>query len=327
VAIAPTRIRQSAIRIRNRQSSIVIQSPNLQSTISNSIANRQSPIQIVTLQSTISNSIANRQSSFNRPIYNPQSAIQSPIVNRRFKSSLCNLQSSVMLKTVFLDAGGVLLFPNWTRVSEALARQGVFVEPAALADADPIARKQIDDGQTIASTTDAKRGWMFFNLILTAAGVPLSDATDAALTELHEYHRQQNLWELVPAGVVPALEALGSLGLRLTVVSNANGTLCGHMDRLGLSRYVHCVLDSCDFGVEKPDPRLFEIALERSGACASTTIHVGDLYQVDVVGARAAGLRGVLLDERGLYEGVDCPRVRSLGELVARIEAGEFNNS
>jgi putative hydrolase of the HAD superfamily len=229
------------------------------------------------------------------------------------------------LETVFLDAGGVLLFPNWTRISEALAKQGVLVEPAALAAADPIARKQIDEGKTVATTNDAKRGWMFFNLILTAAGVPLSDATAAALAELHAYHREHNLWELVPAGVIPALEALGSLGLRKTVVSNANGTLCAHMDRLGLSRYVDCVLDSCDFGVEKPDPRLFEIALERSGAAAATTIHVGDLYQVDVVGARAAGLRGVLLDERGLYHGADCPRVRSLAELVERIEAREFD--
>jgi HAD superfamily hydrolase (TIGR01509 family) len=129
----------------------------------------------------------------------------------------------------------------------------------------------------------------------------------------------------VPDGVIPALEALDRLGLRLTVVSNANGTLCAHMDRLGLTKYVHSVLDSCDLGVEKPDPRLFEIAVERSGADRASTIHVGDLYHVDVVGARAAGIRGVLLDEGGLYDGADCPRVRSLAELVADIERGEFD--
>lgn len=229
------------------------------------------------------------------------------------------------LSTVFLDAGGVLLFPNWTRISETLAKHGIDVPPAALAAAEPFAKKQIDDGSTIAGTNDAKRGWLYFNLILTGAGVPLSHATAAALAELHDYHRERNLWEFVPDGVVPALEALTAHGLRLTVVSNANGTLCAHMDRLGLSRHVHCVLDSHDLGVEKPDPRLFHIALERSGAVPETTIHVGDLYQVDVLGARAAGLRGVLLDEQGLYEGADCPRVRSLAELASRIEAGEFD--
>jgi HAD superfamily hydrolase (TIGR01509 family) len=229
------------------------------------------------------------------------------------------------LETVFLDAGGVLVFPNWTRVSQTLAKHGVMVSPAALAGAEPIAKKQIDDRQTIAVTNDAKRGWLYFNLILTAAGVELSDSTAAALAELHDYHRERNLWEFVPARVVAALEALGQRGLRMTVVSNANGTLCAHMERLGLSRHVNCILDSHDLGIEKPDPRLFRIALERSGADAGTTIHVGDLYQVDVVGARAAGLRAVLLDEAGLYEGVDCTRVRSLDELLQRIDAGEFD--
>jgi HAD superfamily hydrolase (TIGR01509 family) len=229
------------------------------------------------------------------------------------------------LRTVFLDAGGVLLFPNWIRVSEALAARGVLVSAAALASAEPFAKKQMDQGQTIAVTNDAGRGWLYFNLVLTAAGVDLSEATDATLTELQEYHRTRNLWEHVPDRVVPALEALDRLGLRMTVVSNANGTLCAHMDRLGLTKYVHCVLDSCDLGVEKPDPRLFEIAVERSGADPASTIHVGDLYHVDVVGARAAGIRGVLLDEADLYDGVDCPRVRSLAELVARIEGGQFD--
>jgi len=77
--------------------------------------------------------------------------------------------------------------------------------------------------------------------------------------------------------------------------------------------------------VEKPDPRFFEIALERSGARRESTIHVGDLYYVDVEGARAAGLRGVLLDEAGLYPDVDCPRVRSLEELVEQISRGTFD--
>jgi FMN phosphatase YigB (HAD superfamily) len=85
------------------------------------------------------------------------------------------------------------------------------------------------------------------------------------------------------------------------------------------------VLDSADEGVEKPDPRFFRIALERSGSTPAATIHVGDLYHVDVVGARNAGLRGVLLDEADLRPDADCPRVRTLGELVERTTAGEFD--
>lgn len=230
-----------------------------------------------------------------------------------------------MLKTVFLDAGGVLLFPNWIRVSEALARQGVEVEPKALSLAEPLARKQLDDGNTIGTTTDASRGWLFFDLILEQAGVPRSEQTAAALTELHTYHQANNLWELVPDGVRPALTALRDRGLTLVVVSNANGTLRAHMERIGLGAYLDHVIDSCDEGVEKPDPRLFEIALVRANARAESTIHVGDIYQVDVVGARAAGIRPVLLDETGQHPNADCTRVSSLSELVDEVQRGSFD--
>ena len=158
------------------------------------------------------------------------------------------------LDTVFLDAGGVLVFPNWTRISEALARHDVNVSPRALARAEHPAKRRLDVGDTIGATTDASRGWLYFDLVLTEAGVPLSAATRAALADLNDYHRQFNLWELVPPTVVPALEALRAMGLRLTVVSNANGTLRAHLERLQLARWFDCVLDSCELGVEKPDP-------------------------------------------------------------------------
>jgi putative hydrolase of the HAD superfamily len=225
----------------------------------------------------------------------------------------------VRVKTLFLDAGGVLVFPNWTRVAAALARHGVHVDAAALAAAEPHAKQQLDVGHTIQSTSDSQRGWLYFNLVLTQAGVPLTDATDAALADMRIYHAEHNLWETVPGDVPLALERLRALGLRLVVVSNANGTLRSVFDRLGLSDRVDLLLDSYDEGVEKPDPRLFQIALERSGGRAKTTIHVGDLYHVDVVGARAAGLGAVLLDASGLYDGYDCPRVRALAELPGLI--------
>jgi len=225
----------------------------------------------------------------------------------------------VALETVFLDAGGVLLYPNWWRVSEALAAHGVTLSPDALIEADPPARRELDDQGVIGGTTDASRGWLFFDLVLAHAGVPRSDATGAALADLHRYHTTSNLWEYVPEYVVPVLERLRARQLRLVVVSNANGTLRKHMDRLDLTRRFDCVLDSADEGVEKPDPRFFEIALARSGARQETTIHVGDLYHVDVAGARGAGIAPALLDVAGLYPECDCLRVRSLGELVASL--------
>ena len=226
------------------------------------------------------------------------------------------------VRTVFLDAGGVLVFPNWSRVSDALARHGVEVSAAALAAAEPHAKKELDVSATVRATSDQQRGWTYFDLILTHAGVTLSSATAAALQDLHAYHQTSNLWETVPADVAPALQALRARGYRLAVVSNANGTLRRAFDRLGLAMMVDAVFDSCDEGVEKPDPRFFHIALERTGSDAETTVHVGDLYFVDVVGARAAGIQPVLLDVCGLYEGCDCPRVGSLGGLIDLLAGG-----
>jgi putative hydrolase of the HAD superfamily len=228
------------------------------------------------------------------------------------------------LETLFLDAGGVLVLPNWTRVSGALARRGVQVSPAALERADAFARHELDTPATTRATNDAQRGWHYFNLVLKHAGIGLSEATDAALAELKAYHETENLWEQVPADVPGALARLRALGLRLVVVSNANGRLRFLMERLGLAPAFHVMLDSHVEGVEKPDPRLFRIALERSGGRAETTLHVGDLYHVDVVGARAAGLRAVLFDAAGLYPEADCPRVRSLTELADGLAAGRL---
>ena len=230
-----------------------------------------------------------------------------------------------VLNTVFLDAGGVLLFPNWTRIEQALARQGVYVTADTLARAEPLARRQLDDGRTIRMTTDASRGWLFFDLILEQAGIAPSPQTAAALSELHDYHQANNLWELIPDAVRPALTALRNHGLTLVVVSNANGTLRAHMDRIGLSAHVDLVIDSCEEGVEKPDARLFQIALTRAHARPESTIHVGDIYHVDVLGARAAGIRPVLLDEAGLCPDVDCERVGSLTELADSVIRGSFD--
>ena len=225
------------------------------------------------------------------------------------------------LETVFLDAGGVLIFPNWDRISETLASHGVDVKPGALAAAEPYAKRQLDHARTIDATNDETRGWLYFNLILEHAGITPHAATAAALAELHAYHQQSNLWEYMPDYVLPALRRLRALDLQLVVVSNANGTVEALARRLGLTECVECVLDSFVEKVEKPDPRFFEIALARSGAHRESTIHVGDLYEVDVAGARAAGIEPVLLDVADLYPDADCRRVRSLAELTTLAES------
>ena len=236
--------------------------------------------------------------------------------------------TTTTIETVFLDAGGVLCHPSWARVADALTRHGATVTAAALAKAEQKATRDIDDAHTIGTTDDRARGWLYFNLVLHHAGVAQNAGTDAALAELREYHRHDNLWEHVEPDVAPTLAALRSRGLKLVVVSNANGRLKHLFDRVDLTKWFDHVLDSHEWGVEKPDPRLFTLALEQSRADAARTIHVGDLYHVDVVGARKAGLReGILFDMAELYADVDCPRVTSLAALVEWIDKPSGNQT
>jgi len=223
------------------------------------------------------------------------------------------------VKTLFLDAGGVLVFPNWARVSATLGRHGIAVPAEALSRAEPRVRFEIDQAIPHGTSTDTQRAWLYMDRVLEIAGVALSEASAAAVRELRAYHAEHNLWESVPDDVGPALERLCSSGLKLVVVSNANGVLHRMFDRVGLTRYFHCICDSFVDGVEKPDPRFFRIALDRAGAEPESTVHVGDLYYVDVAGARAAGLQAMLIDPLGLYEGYDVERVRTLDELADRL--------
>lgn len=219
-------------------------------------------------------------------------------------------------ETILLDAGGVLVFPNWDRVSDILARHGIRVSPDALRTAEPRAKFAIDEAYQVASTTDADRGSRYFHLVLDGAGVRRSPERDAALADVYAYHTEHNLWEDVPDDVVPALEALRARGVRLAVASNANGVLQRMFDRVGLTPYFHAVCDSWVEGVEKPDPRFFQIVLDRCGGRPDTAAHVGDLYHVDVEGARAAGLHPLLLDPHDLYAGFPVERIRALGDVI-----------
>jgi HAD superfamily hydrolase (TIGR01549 family) len=224
------------------------------------------------------------------------------------------------LETLFLDAGGVLVFPNWYRVSDTLRRYGIEVAPEALWAAEPHAKRIIDEGIHVRSTTDAQRAWLYMDLVFERAGVAPSDAVDAAVRELAAYHAEHNLWEHVPNDVVPALERLRAVVPKLVVVSNANGVLHRMFDRVGLAGFFDVICDSCVEKVEKPDPRYFHLALERSGSRRETTTMVGDLYHVDVIGARNAGLDAILLDPTGLYAEADCERVDTLAALADTIE-------
>jgi len=132
------------------------------------------------------------------------------------------------------------------------------------------------------------------------------------------------LWSRVIDGSVAGLQALAATGVRLGIVSNADGTVAGRLAEQevcqvgpGLGVEVTCVIDSGAVGVSKPDPRIFHLALDALDVEPATTWYVGDMPGIDVVGARAAGLRPFVMDPHGFHTGADYETVASLHDVAA----------
>ena len=125
--------------------------------------------------------------------------------------------------------------------------------------------------------------------------------------------------ELYPE-VLPTLKRLRSDGYTLGLVSNAPPDTMGTIDKLGLPAYLPTIVVSGVVGVSKPNPEIFRIALRRAGSKPEEAVHVGDLYEADVVGARNAGMEGVLIDRSGDPPRLDCPTISDLGQIYRFLE-------
>lgn len=131
--------------------------------------------------------------------------------------------------------------------------------------------------------------------------------------------RTGRLWSYVLPGTVETLQALRDAGFRIGVVSNSDGRIDSYLERAGLRELIDVVVDSGRIGIEKPDPRIFQTACRLAGCEPHEVVHVGDLHEIDVVGARAAGIEPILLDPFGTQAAAECARIASLEELPALI--------
>jgi putative hydrolase of the HAD superfamily len=104
-------------------------------------------------------------------------------------------------------------------------------------------------------------------------------------------------------------------GFGLGVVSNREYPFPQELDGLGITPFFHFALAAGEVKSYKPEPGIFEAALQRAGVAAGAAMYVGDNYFADVVGARRAGLRPVLYDPRGIYPDVPCEVITSFAEL------------
>ena len=117
--------------------------------------------------------------------------------------------------------------------------------------------------------------------------------------------------------VLPTLKTLKKQNFIIGLLTNLAKDMSSTCRKLGLEPYLDFVVTSEEVGVDKPNPLIFQAALQRAGVDASEAIHVGDQYKMDVVGARGVDINPILIDRYNLYPGgSDCPRIRNLTELA-----------
>ena len=224
---------------------------------------------------------------------------------------------SPSVRAVFFDAGNTLIRMDDAAIAAALGRHGVAATADDVQRAEWRARVRLDASlQPGASTEHPDTGERYVVYVLDELGVR-DGATVAALAAWRRsYNAPHGLWTAIEPGAAEALALAREAGLRTAVISNSNGTVAAILDRLGLGRLLDFVIDSSEVGVEKPDPRIFQIALDRAGLRAHEAAYVGDLYSIDVVGARAAGLSAILMDPGRCWPPRDCPTATSALDAV-----------
>ena len=231
------------------------------------------------------------------------------------------------IDTIFLDVGNTLISIDFDWVAAELCGRECAASADELARAEAAARPGYSRRlfvEGVPAGTDLFRAYLVAMIERLPQASTLGAARfDELVTDLRRVlrpdGRASTLWRRVMPGVPDALARLRGLGLRLVVVSNSDGTVERSLVEAGLRQHMSHVVDSSLAGFEKPDPRIFEQALGHAGADAARTLHVGDLFHADVLGARAAGVHALLLDPYGDWTGLDCHVARDLTEVAEMI--------
>jgi HAD superfamily hydrolase (TIGR01549 family) len=144
-----------------------------------------------------------------------------------------------------------------------------------------------------------------------------SDLTALAQTMHQLFQERFAPTRHVPDDVLPTLARLRSAGYTLGLVSNRTEALDAIAAELGIAPHLDFSLSAGQAQSWKPLPQIFLTAVEMAGCMPQAAVYVGDNYYADIVGARGAGLRPVLIDPKGIFPEPGCPTIRTLSELEA----------
>ena len=228
-----------------------------------------------------------------------------------------------MIKAVFFDLYHTLLGydpPREELQARALKEFGFEVDaealrrPLVVAD-EYIYREHARVSLGQRSKEEQMAVWaQYERILLKESGIEVDDQLIMGLLgKMREFGLKQVLFD----DVLPTLNELKKQGLILGLISNVDQDITSLLDNLGLTALLQVVVTSQDAGFNKPSPEIFQEAVKKAGVQANEALYVGDQYQIDVVGANKAGMKGILIDRIDYFTEVnDCPRLQNLMQIL-----------
>jgi putative hydrolase of the HAD superfamily len=231
-------------------------------------------------------------------------------------------------RAVFFDAGETLVHPAPSfpeLFASILTREGRPKAPEQVTEASRVVIERFSAAAAAETlwTTSPERSRAFwldvYERMLASLGLPGSDGLRDILYREFTDLRNYALFDDVPA----ALASLTAGGATLGVISNFEAWLDELLGALGVREAFPVRVISGWEGVEKPDPRIFELALQRAGAEPEVAAYVGDNPEFDVLPPAAMGIFPVLIDRRGRHTDWSGPgaRITHLDQLGEALEA------
>ncbi|MDQ4006388.1 MAG: HAD-IA family hydrolase [Actinomycetota bacterium] len=233
------------------------------------------------------------------------------------------------LRAVFFDAGETLLYPHpsFTELfAEVLRENGHPIDPAEVQHMVSVSSDRFNeimrsDDAVNWSTTPEKSRTLWdgvYRMFLSMIGIP-EDDHERLVKALYARFSDLASYRLHP-DAMPVLERLRKTDLKLGLISNFEDWLEQLLEILEVGHFFDITVISGVEGVEKPDPRIFQVALDRAGVSAGEAAYVGDNPVFDAEPARELGMTAVLIDRRGRHPDVDVPRITSLEDLPAVLD-------
>jgi putative hydrolase of the HAD superfamily len=227
---------------------------------------------------------------------------------------------AVTAAAVFFDAGETLVHPHPTfpdLFAAILQREGHAVPAETIRDRIHVVferfKRAADEEELWTTTLEKSRAFWHdvYGIFLRDLDI---DGEEGLIDRVYEGFTDLTNYRLFD-DVRPALDRLRDAGLELGVVSNFEAWLEQLLEELGVIGYFDVRVISGAEGMEKPDPRIFRLAMDRAGVRPEQSVYVGDNPEFDVDPAAAVGMLPVLIDRRDRFPDAPGLRITSMEEL------------